>query len=149
MSSDKACIVFTTGLEQKAQAVALQLNEQGFEVCMSEADQSEVEAAQAEQPVSDEIQSCIDNAIISIFLIPEEHFECLEAAAEHAATCGTRIVAITENVELLPTVFDEHAYAVLTIGSTRLDQVISGEPVWECADGSLREQRDIVRVKCQ
>ena len=147
--SDKACIVFTRGLEQKAQAVSQQLNERGFEVCMTGAEQPEVEAAQAEQPVSDEIQSCIDKAVISIFLIPEEGYECLEGAAEHAATCGTRIVAIAENIETLPQIFDDHAYSVLTIDSPRLDEVIRGEPVWERADGSPRDERDIDRVKCQ
>jgi hypothetical protein len=147
--SDKACIVFTTGLEHKAQVVSQQLNERGYEVCMTRAEQPEVEAAQADQPVSDEIQSCIDNAVISIFLIPEQGYECLEGAANHAATCGTRIVAIAEDVESLPQVFDEHAYSVLTIDSPRLDEVIGGEPVWECADGSPRGEREIDRVECQ
>ncbi|MBC3438179.1 hypothetical protein HU735_22420 [Pseudomonas sp. BW16M2] len=147
--SDKACIVFTTGLEQKAQAVAQQLNDRGFEICMTGAEQPEVEAAQAEQPVSDEIQSCIDNAVISIFLIPEEGYECVVGAAEHAAMCATRIVAIAEDIESLPQVFDEHAHSVLTIQSPRLDEVIGGESIWERADGSPREERDINRVKCQ
>ncbi|WP_017904591.1 hypothetical protein [Pseudomonas asplenii] len=147
--SDKACIVFTTGLERKAQAVSEQLNDRGFEVCMTGAEQPEVEAAQAKQTVSDEIQSCINNAVISIFLIPKEGYECLEGAAEHAATCGKRIVAIAEDVESLPQVFDEHAYSVLTIDSPRLDEVIGGDPVWERADGGPREERDIDRVICQ
>lgn len=147
--SDKVCIVFTTGLEQKAQAVAQQLNDRGFEICMTGAEQPEVEAAQAEQPVSDEIQSCIDNAVISIFLIPEEGYECLKGAAEYAATCATRIVAIAEDIESLPQIFDEYAHSVLTIQSPRLDEVIGGESIWERADGSPREERDIDRVKCQ
>lgn len=149
MSSSKACIVFTTGLEPKAQAVSQQLNEQGYEVCMAEAEQEEVEAAQAGQPVSSEIQSCIGNAAISIFLIPEENYGCLEGAAEHAAARGKNIVAIAENVETLPQVFDDHATSVLTIDSPRLSDVIQGEHVWERADGSLSPERKINRVKCQ
>ena len=149
MSSDNACIVFTTGLESKAQAVSQQLNQQGFNVCMTEADQEEVEAAQAAELVSEEIQSCIDNAVISIFLIPEEGHECLQGAAEYAAASGTTIVAIAEDVESLPQVFDDHAHSVLTINSSRLDDVIHGEQVWERADGSPREERKIDRIKCQ
>lgn len=146
---NKACIVFTTGLEQKAQAISQQLDERGFDVCMTGAEQPEVEAAQAEQTVSDEIQSCINNAAISIFLIPEEGYECLEGAAEHAAACGTRIVAIAENVESLPQIFDDHAHSVLTVDSSQLDGVIGGESVWERADGGPRDERKIDRVKCQ
>lgn len=147
--SDKACIVFTTGLEQKAQTVSQQLNERGFEVCMTGAEQPEVEAAKAEKPVSDEIQSCIDKAVISIFLIPEDGYEHMKGAAEHAASCGTRMVVIAENVESLPQVFDDHAYSVLRIDSPRLDEVIGGLPVWERADGNPRDERDIDRVLCQ
>lgn len=149
MSNDKACIVFTTGLDQKAQKVSQQLNERGFDVCMAEAEQEEVEAAQAAQPVSEEIQSCIDNAVISIFLIPEEGYECLEGAAGHAVACGKTIVAIAENVESLPQVFDDHASSVLTIDSLRLSDVIQGNQVWERADGSPSAERKIDRVKCQ
>ncbi|WPN29889.1 hypothetical protein QMK54_29550 [Pseudomonas sp. P5_109] len=149
MSSDKACIVFTTGLESKAQAVSQQLNEQGFDVCMAEAEQEEVEAAQAAQPVSKEIQSCIDNAVISIFLIPEEGYGGLQRAAEHAAASGKTMVAIAENVESLPQVFDDHATSVLTFDSPRLSDVIQGEHVWERADGSPSTEREIDRVKCQ
>ncbi|MGY3170777.1 hypothetical protein ACVWYU_000150 [Pseudomonas sp. TE12234] len=149
MSSDKACIVFTIGLESKAQAVSQQLNEQGFGVCMAEAEQEEVEAAQAAQPVSEEIQSCIDNAVISIFLIPEEGYGCLQGAAEHAAASGKTMVAIAENVESLPQVFDDHATSVLTFDSPRLSDVIQGEQVWERADGSPSTEREIDRVKCQ
>jgi hypothetical protein len=149
MSSGNACIVFTTGLESKARAVSQQLSKQGFNVCMAEAEREEVEAAQAAQPVPEEIQSCIDNAVISIFLIPEEGYGCLEGAAEHAAACGKTIVVIAENVELLPQVFDDHASSVLTIDSPRFSDVIQGVHVWERADGSLTSERKINRVKCQ
>lgn len=149
MSSDKACVVFTTGLEPKAQAVSQQLSEQGYAVCMAEAEQEEVEAAQAAQLVSAEIQSCIDNAAISIFLIPEVDYGCLVGAAEHAAARGKNIVAIAENVEALPQVFDDHASSVLTIDSPRLGDVIQGEQVWERVDGSPSPERKINRVKCQ
>ncbi|MNJ43412.1 hypothetical protein D3C76_328360 [compost metagenome] len=149
MNSGNACIVFTTGLEPKAQAVCQQLNAHGFNVCMAAAEQEEVEAAQAAQPVSEEVQSCIDNAVISIFLIPEEGYECLEGAAGHAVTCGKTIVAIAENVASLPQVFDDHASSVLTIASTRLSDVIQGTQVWERAEGNPSTERKINRVKCQ
>ncbi|MEE4675859.1 hypothetical protein V2K57_15880 [Pseudomonas alliivorans] len=149
MSSGKACIVFTDGLEPKAQSVSQQLNEQGYEVCMAEAEQEQVEAAQAGHAVPAEIQSCIDNATISIFLIPEEDYGCLVGAAEHAAARGKNIVVIAENVEELPQVFDDHATSVLTIDSPRLSDVIQGEQVWERADGSPAPEREINRVKCQ
>ncbi|MCK9747112.1 hypothetical protein LT699_10955 [Pseudomonas syringae pv. syringae] len=149
MSIGTACIVFTTGLDQKAQDISQQLIARGFNVCMAEAGKEEVEAAQTAQPVSEGVQSCIDNAEISIFLIPEEGHECLLGAAQRAVACGRPIIAIAENVDLLPQVFDEHAHSVLTINSARLSDVIQGEQVWECANGSLRAERDIERVECQ
>lgn len=149
MSSDKACIVFTVGLDQEARTVSEQLNEKGFEVCMAVAEQEEVEAAQAGQPVSTEVQSCIDNSSISIFLVPEQEHECLEGAAGHAVACGKTIVVIAENVESLPQIFDDHANSVLTIDSPRLSAVIHGDHVWERADGTPASKRDIDRVDCQ
>ncbi|MNC65708.1 hypothetical protein D3C75_1160270 [compost metagenome] len=59
------------------------------------------------------------------------------------------MVAIAENVELLPQVFDDHATSVLTFDSPRLSDVIQGEQVWERADGSPSTEREIDRVKCQ
>ncbi|ATH79684.1 hypothetical protein CO724_00385 [Ectopseudomonas mendocina] len=149
MSSYKACIVFTAGLDQEAQTVAEQLTEKGFEVCMTAAKQEDVEAAQGGQPVSEEVRSCIDNASISIFLIPEHDYECLEGAAGHAVACGKTIVVIAENVESLPQIFDDHANSVLTIGSPRLSDVIQGVHIWERADGTPASKRDIDRIVCQ
>jgi len=149
MNSSNACIVFTVGLELKAQEVCQELSVQGFDVCLASADQEEVEAAQTAQPVSEEVQNCIDNAVISIFLIPEEGSGYLEGAAEYAAACGKTIVAIAENVASLPQVFDDHASSVLTIASARLSDVIQGSHVWERADGKPSIERKIDRVKCQ
>lgn len=149
MSSDKACIVFTAGLDREARTVSERLNEKGFDVCMAVAEQEEVEAAQAGQPVSEEVQSCIDNASISIFLVPEQDYECLEGAAGHAVACGKTIVVIAENVESLPQIFDDHANSVLKIDSPRLGDAIQGDQIWERADGTPASKRDIDRIDCQ
>lgn len=149
MSSKKACIVYTKGLESKARAVSQELNQKGFNVCMAEAEQDEVEAAQAGESVPEHIQACIDNSVICVFLIPEQGYGCLQGAAGYAAAAGKLIVAIAENVASLPQVFDDHATSVLTIDSSRLSEVIQGEQVWERADGSPSPERKIKRVKCQ
>ena len=149
MSSQKACVVFTTGMDAEAQSVSQQLFEEGFDVCTAEAEQEVVEAAQAAGAIPEEIKSCIDNAAICIFLIPEEGSDCLTAAAGHAGASGKKIVAVAENVESLPQIFDDIASSVLTIDSPQLKDVIHGKQVWEQADGSPSPKRDINRVKCQ
>jgi len=147
MSNGKACVVFTTGMDAKAQSVSEQLAHEGFDVCTAEADQEVVEAAQA-GAVPDEIKSCIDNAVICIFLIPEEGHECLTGAAEHAGASGKRIVAVAQNVESLPEIFDDLASSVLNVNSPRMAEVIQGQEVWERADGSASPKRTIKRIEC-
>lgn len=148
MSKEKACVVFTTGMDAEAKSVSDQLATEGFDVCTAEVDQNVVEAAQA-GTVPDEIKSCIDNAVICIFLIPEEGHECLTGAAEHAGASGNRIVAVAQNVETLPQIFDDLASAVLNVDSPRLGDVIQGQQVWERADGSFSPKRKIKRIECQ
>ncbi|MFP6831726.1 MAG: hypothetical protein VB998_07720 [Pseudomonas sp.] len=148
MSNKKACIVFTSGMETEAKSVSAQLGEEGFDVCTAEADQDTVEAAQA-GAVPDEIKSCIDNAVICIFLIPEEGHECLTGAVGHAGASGKRIVAVAEDVESLPQIFDDLASSVLTVDSPKLKDVIQGQQVWERADGSSPPKRVIKRIECQ
>lgn len=148
MSNGKACVVFTIGMDTEAQSVSEQLAHEGFEVCTAEADQEIVEAAQA-GAVPDEIKSCIDNAVICIFLIPEEGHECLTGAAGHAGASGKRIVAVAQNVESLPQIFDDIASSVLNVNSPHLAEVIQGQEVWERADGSASPRRKIKRIDCQ
>lgn len=149
MNNEKACIVFTIGMQAEAQSIIHQLSEEGFDVCTAVAEQQIVEAAQAEGPVPDHIKSCIDNAAICFFLIPELGHECLAAAAGHAGASGRNIVAVAENVDALPEIFDDIAGSVLNIDSPQLKQVMEGKRVWERPDGSPRPTRDIDRVKCQ
>jgi len=148
MSNGKACVVFTTGMNTEAQSVSEQLAHEGFEVCTAEADQEVVEAAQA-GAVPDEIRSCIDNAVICVFLIPEKGHECLTGAAGHAGMSGKRIVAVAQNVESLPQIFDDIASSVLNVNSPNLAEVIQGQEVWERADGSASPKRKIKRIECQ
>jgi len=148
MSNKKACIVFTSGMDTEATSVSAHLAEEGFDVCTAEADQETVEAAQA-GAVPDEIKSCIDNAVICIFLIPEEDHECLTGAVGHAGASGKRIVAVAENVESLPQIFDDLASSVLRVDSPKLKDVIQGQDVWERIDGSSPPKRVIKRIECQ
>ncbi|SFY08208.1 hypothetical protein SAMN03159390_03708 [Pseudomonas sp. NFACC49-2] len=148
MGNEKACVVFATGMDAEVKSVSEQLAEEGFDVCTAEADREIVEAAQSGS-VPEEIKSCIDNAVICIFLIPEEGNECLTDAAGHAGTSGKRIVAVAQNVESLPQIFDDLASSVLIVDSPRLRDVILGEQIWERADGSLGPKRKIKRIECQ
>ncbi|AXP01493.1 hypothetical protein DZG01_00260 [Pseudomonas fluorescens] len=148
MGNEKACVVFAIGMDAEAKSVSEQLAEEGFDVCMAEADREIVEAAQA-GVVPEEIKSCIDNAVICIFLIPENENECLTGAAGHAGASGKRIVAVAQNVESLPQIFDDLASSVLIVDSPRLRDVIKGQKVWERADGSSGPKRKIKRIECQ
>lgn len=149
MNSQKACVVFTTGMDAEAQSISQQLAGEGFDICTAKADQEVVQAAQTAGVIPEEIKSCIENAAICIFLIPEEGHEPLTAAAGHAGASGKRIVAVAENVESLPQIFDDIASSVIAIESPQLKDVIQGKRVWARADGATSLKRDINRVKCQ
>jgi len=150
MLTAKACIVFTTGLEDKVPSISSQLAADGFDVCVAAADQETVEAAQAGGAlIPEDVKSCISSAEICIFLIPTLEVECVIAAAGYAGKLGKKIIAVAEEVNSLPQVFDDMATCVVSIGSKSLQGALRGEVVWESPTDNVDGKRNIHRVKCQ
>ncbi|MCV4261429.1 hypothetical protein [Pseudomonas capsici] len=150
MSNAKACIVFTIGLEKEVPAISTQLSDEGFNVCTAAADQDIVEAAQSGSlSIPEAVKSCIDNAEICIFLIPKEESEGTMTAAGYAGNLGNKIVAVVEDINSLPQIFDDLATSVVCIGSPQLPDALKGKSVWESPNGSEAGKRKIDRVRCQ
>lgn len=150
MSNAKACVVFTTGLEAEVPKISAQLAEEGFKVCTAGADQDIVEAAQSGSlSLPEAVKNCIDSAVICVFLVPKEHSENLLAAAGYASCSGKTIVAVVEDTESCPQIFDDLASSIVCVGSPQLTDAIKGKPVWESPNGSSDGKRVIPRIKCQ
>ncbi|QQB53324.1 hypothetical protein [Delftia acidovorans] len=146
----KACIVYTSDFEEDLPKIVEHLSENGFEVCVSIADQDAAEAAQAGNlsKVNTEIKECIENAEVCIFLIPKKSPESLTSAAKHAGALGTKIIAVVESTNSLPQIFDEISTAVVGVGSPQLPRALNCEEVWESPKDST-SGRKIPRIKCQ
>ncbi|MFJ3427888.1 hypothetical protein [Pseudomonas fragi] len=150
MSNAKACLVFARGLESKVLEISAQLVEEGFDVCTASADREVVEAAKLGSiNVPEDIKACIDNASICIFLISEQNSEHVQAAAGYAGISGKKIIAVIEDVDYLPQVFDELATSVVCVDSPQLPDVLKGKSVWESSNGSADGKRVIPRIRCQ
>ncbi|WP_459207496.1 hypothetical protein ACSMEV_04960 [Pseudomonas sp. MLB6B] len=150
MSNAKACVVFTTGLENEASQIFSQLTAEGFKVCTAGADQEIVEAAQSGgASLPEAVKNCIDSAAICVFLIPKEDHDGLTAAAGYAGGSGKAIVAVVEDINFIPQIFDDLASSIVCVGSPQLADVIKGKPVWESPNGSADGKRVIPRIKCQ
>jgi hypothetical protein len=150
MFNAKACIVFTVGLEKEVSPISTQLSAKGYNVCVAAADQEIVEAAQAGAScIPDAVKNCISDAEICVFLIPRQDAESVEIAAGFAGSMGKQIVAVAEDIDSLPQVFDDFAKSVVVVGSPKLGNALQGESVWERPTGSSDGKRIIHRVKCQ
>ena len=150
MSNAKACLVFTRGLESKVPEISGKLVEEGFDVCIAVADQEVVEAAQLGSiSVPEDVKACILNASICIFLIPEKNSECVQAAAGYAGSSGKKIIAVIEDIDCLPQIFDDLATSVVCVDSPQLPDVLKGKSVWESSNGSADGTRVIPRIRCQ
>lgn len=150
MPKAKACVVFTVGLDRKVPSISEKLANEGYDVCTASAEQEVVEAAKAGSlDIPDAVKNCIDNAAICVFLIPQENSEGLSNAAGYAGRTGKKIVAVLENLNTLPQIFDDLASAVVGLGSSQLTKAIQGEQIWESPAGSSDGPRNIRRVRCQ
>lgn len=150
MLNRKACLVFTFGLEKEVPPITAQLTEEGFNVCTASADQEVVEAAQAgSRSVPEAVRSCIENAQICVFLIPNQESVDVINAAGYACSQGNRIIAVVENIHALPQIFDDIAFSVVCIGSPGVADAFKGRKVWETPNGSADGKREIQRIKCQ
>ena len=150
MSNPKACIVFTVGLEKEILPISTQLSANGFTVCVAAADQEIVESAQAGAScVPDAVKNCISDAEICIFLIPRQYAESVEIAAGFAGRIGKKIIAVAEDINSLPQIFDDLAKSAVAVGSPKLNNALRGESAWEPTTDFSDGKRIINRVKCQ
>lgn len=150
MPNEKACVVFTNGLEKEMRSVSDELSDNGFNICVAAADEEMVKAAQAGAiELTDSVKNCIANAKICVFLIPKNQAECIVMAAQYAGSSGKTMIAIAEDANFLPSIFDDLAKAVLIIGSKNLSNALQGESIWEIPNSSPDGKRQISRVKCQ
>lgn len=146
--SKKACVIFVARLEEKAAFVAARLESDGFDVCLHEASEEDARAAKGGGAVSAGIAKCLDGADVCVFLIDEEgQFSGLGWAAVWS---GARVVGVLvgENAKASADI-DEIGSAVLPIESGNLGKALTGEDIWEGADGQPVKPRNPRRQKCQ
>lgn len=150
MNNRKACIVFAFELEEKAKSISKQLSEEGFNVCAAATNQEVVKDAKAgSSDIPEEVKSCIEGAEICVFLIPKQDSTEILGAANYAGSSGKKIVAVLEDLDYLPQIFDDIAISTVHIESPKLTDALKGKSIWECPTGPEDGKRKISRVKCQ
>lgn len=151
METLKACVVCAASMQSHLPVIQKQLQDDGFTSCIVITTISVAVAARdGESDVPKEILDCINGADLCIFLIPED---CSSepgvlGGAGVAVSAGKRILVVREGAKL-PSVFEEHASAVLAVRSTHLASAIRGQSIWEGPDGAPMPPRKIDRIKCQ
>lgn len=150
MNNPKACIVFAFELEEKARSISKNLSEDGFDVCIVATERELVKNAKAgNTDIPDEIKSCISGAETCIFLVPKQESEGILGAAGYAGAAGKKIVAVLEDLSVLPQILDDLAVSTVQMESPKLDEALKGKIIWECPIGNNDGKREISRVKCQ
>ena len=147
MEAKKACVVYVTKLAAVAQKLEAMLQEQGFEVCLTEASESEAKAAQAGDDI-ESIHDCLEDAEVSYFLISDEVPESMVSGAGTVLGGNSRVVVVTDGAAL-PEALDDGADSSVNINSPALADVVKGSDIWQKPDGSEAPPRVPHRQKCQ
>jgi hypothetical protein len=151
MSGKKACVIYVPKLKNAAMGLQDLLKKEGFDVCLTEANESTAQAAQAGEitALSAAIQDCMAGAEVCYFLVAEPIPKAVLTQADTVLGKEQRIVVIAEDISKLPQKVDDFADALLKVGSGALGAVVKGEDLWERNDGSAAPPRSPKRVKCQ
>lgn len=147
----KACILYVNTMLQDATEVGNRLEEQQYEVCLTEVSENEGKAAQqGMDAISPEVDACLLDAEVRVILIPSDGIPAsLAGIAEHAAKGSGRLVAICQAGAALPQAIQERANSVVSPNSDKLIEALLKSDIWEGPDGGKIQERKPARVKCQ
>jgi len=149
----RACLVYVSSTAAMREIARQKLSDAGYVVCEVEAALADAAAAQVgESSLPPELEDCIRNSQVCVFLLPENLAEDagIANAASYADAKGKPIICVVAGARIdYPQVFDDNAESLIRSESPRLADAIGGEPVWEGPDGKRSPSREIKRVRCQ
>ncbi len=147
----KACILYVNTMLHDATDVGRRLEEEQYEVCLTEISENEGKAAQQGiDSISMEVDACLSDADVKVILIPSDEIPAnLAGVAEHATKGSGRLVAVCQAGAALPQAVQERANSVVSPNSNKLTEALLRSDIWEGPNGEKIKERKPARVKCQ
>ena len=150
MATKKACVIHTTSKKAEAEAVAKQLSDKGFQVCVTEVSAEEANAVKSGDSSSmpNAVQECLEGSEVCVVLVDEA--VDLGGIGGIASDQGCRVVTVGGDPDNLQTnlddIIDGH---VPSPDDPELVDVVEGEPDRIKPDHTPAPPRKPDTVKCQ
>jgi hypothetical protein len=150
MATKKACVVHTASKKMEAEAVAKQLSDEGFQVCVTQVTAEEASAVKSGDSASvpGAVQECLEGAEVCVILIDEAID--LGGIGGIASDGGCRVVTVGGDPDDLASdlddIIDGH---VPSPDDPELVDIAEGEPDRIKPDHTPAPPRNPDTVKCQ
>jgi hypothetical protein len=150
MATKKACVIHTASKKPEAEAVAKQLGDEGFQVCLTEVTAEEANSVKSSDTssVPTAVQACLEGSEVCVILVDEA--VDLGGIGGIASDGGCRVVTIGGDPDNLPIdlddIIDGH---VPSPDDPELVDVVEGEPDRIKPDHTPAPPRNPDTVKCQ
>ncbi|MGN6155713.1 MAG: hypothetical protein ACTHN4_08255 [Sphingomicrobium sp.] len=150
MATKKACVIYTPQKKTEAQSTAGRLQDDGFDVCLTEVSAEVANAVQAgnQSSLPTDVKDCLDGAEVCVILVDEAID--LGGIGGIASDVGCRVVTVGGDPDKIPTELDDIIDGhVPSPDDPELIGVVEGQPERIKPDHTSAPPRKPDRVKCQ